>query len=74
MDKEILEQKAQKIISKIHTEKTSLQNLTDGELRTVLAYEMWRDGLDWENVVTIEFDPFWSPSNIIHYLQEVFNY
>ena len=70
MEQDILEQKAQKILSSM----ISIHDLSDEDLRTIFAYDMWRDGMEWEDVKEIESDPFWNREYIIAYLQDIFGY
>ena len=48
--------------------------LTESDLRILLMYEMWSDGMDWKDVQNIETDTYWTKTLIIQYLQSCFGY
>ena len=47
--------------------------LSDDEVRTLLAYEYWKDGMDWEYVEAIA-GPYWTRTLAIKALVECFEY
>ena len=70
MNQQELEQKYQEIKDR----EKDINDLSEEELRILLAFEMWNDGMDWEDIQKIEHDSFWTVRNIITYLQDVFGY
>ena len=74
MDIEMFEMAALEIITEINEKKTSLQELSGDNLRTVLAYEFWNDGMDKPEVKKFLKDNEWSKEQIIEYLTIVFGY
>jgi hypothetical protein len=45
---EQLEVKAKEIIFRLLGDGGSLENLSDDELFALVAYELWKDGMDWD--------------------------
>ena len=52
----------------------SLEDQSIENIRTLLAYEMWKDGMDWAEVEKFLQDKEWSREQMIEYLISVFDY
>ncbi len=79
--KKITQEMLEKTVTEsiISTEKT-LQELSDDEVRLLLAYEMWKDGMEWPDVdkeiICDKWNkpPEWTRERMIEYLETIFDY
>jgi len=55
-----------------------LSNLTDEQVYALLAWEMWKDGMDWdqgvEDITTGQYLPFNTRQSAIDHLKTAFGY
>lgn len=72
MDKEKFEQAALEILSTIVSREKTMDNSSTEEIRTLLAYEMWQDGMDWPEVEKFIQDKEMTREQMIEYLNMVF--
>lgn len=74
MDFDMFEMAALEIISELNEGKIKIQDISGEQLKTVLAYELWKDGMDKPEVKKFLKNDEWSKDQIIEYLTVVFGY
>lgn len=72
-DQEIFESKAKEILGDKGT--PDLNTLRNEELQILVAYETWKDGMDWELVADYrESIARWSRKNLLDTLKDTYGY
>jgi hypothetical protein len=58
----------------LRLEKEKIETFSDRDMRLILAYQMWADGMVWKNVQYLlkSKDPFWDREKILDYCKNVF--
>jgi len=75
MNLQEIEDTALVLIEDLNNKSKELEALNMDELKVLLTYEMWCDGLDMNKVEQYYKDlEDWSQEMIINYLEEVFDY